>query len=901
MKALFGLSLVILFSTPLYANSNRLNTNLNFTNRAQCALDSKKPTTSILVLLSNMDVGRSLYRLGKIRNERDISEFTKLGLNKYRYTVLSLIDIIHNKIITNKLPLLNSDLTLETNLVNYKNISEKCSQSTDCPELDDYLAGIWSESSKAKPNFTNQDRFTNENFLNVEMKSKTKKLNCSYLKKFTPLEAHLFGTKPTVDILEQIAKASSEVNDYYSECHDYKTQESLKVSTYEMSLDIEDSKRFSSLGFDYWNTMKIYFSWAFRNSSEATQLAYPFDEIFSSVLIEDSLFMVPNGCKSLVSPKCDPATINQNSVRLFAKHDFKQQVDALDFFRPIPDGAASKILEDQFTVVNQDILNFAQFETADAWTDNFRQNFSETRLTMRKKFVSSVNNMTLIGKNLKQGQLKASLAEYFDAIINSKNKALDNISLKSELYYLCAESTFLSSEELSYLRPKVENLGKLTFTDQATNSINSSTLNEIIDNYKEIATSVNELCGSFDQSVVFEPNFVVDRSGFNRWYIDTVFEGKIPSMASLNRKEKLTTKKPLIAYQLYSKSKDIKDIICIDSVDCARVAIQSIVDIYGVIIYSDLFLDIKREINSPSMLNPYAERTACKVYDPWFKTKASLFAFATDFTQGAISSVAPAVVYGNFDLQAGRVVSFNQLVKEGKIIVDPKYEKKKVLATVALDLGAMSNIPCSVSVTKSNKLDPSKILGFRGLTIRTCKEKEKNVVNVEVNNELGESQSKYTSGCLQCSLDFEHVTSAVSSVIPYGRTAFFMARAVIRLYKGLKDPVNVPRSWNVNPYLTKVAYDSHGGKIPNDCVRKLVNGKSCMKNSCEDSIVNTYRSNGYFLDSINSDDTWKGVASVKIKGCKNINKIKVSSSRDQDGNETCNLSSKNLNLKCETL
>ena len=67
MKALFGLSLVILFSTPLYANSNRLNTNLNFTNRAQCALDSKKPTTSILVLLSNMDVGRSLYRLGKIR------------------------------------------------------------------------------------------------------------------------------------------------------------------------------------------------------------------------------------------------------------------------------------------------------------------------------------------------------------------------------------------------------------------------------------------------------------------------------------------------------------------------------------------------------------------------------------------------------------------------------------------------------------------------------------------------------------------------------------------------------------------------------------------------------------------------------------------------------------------
>lgn len=897
MKILFSLILMTVISQSSYANDVRLSTDLHFTNRAQCALESKKPTENILVLLSNMDVGRSLYRLAKLKGERDVSEFTKLGLNKYRYTVLTLLDVIHQRIIENKLPILNADLTKNTNLTKYKEISQRCSESSKCPELDDYLAAIWEKSAEKNPSFSDIDNFKTTNFLNLEEKKHSKKLNCSYLKKFTPLEAHLFGTKPTPDTLEQIAKASSQVDEFYSECHDYSVQDSLKVSTYEMSLNVNNSKRFDSIGFDYWNTLKIYFSWAFRNSKEAAQMAFPFDEVFSSVMIEDSLFMMPNGCKSLINPKCDPATLNQNSIRLFAKHDFRQSAGSLDFFRAVPEGAANKMLEDQFTAVNQDILNFAQFETADAWTDSFRQNFSETRLTMRKKFVNSVNNLSLMVNNLKANTVKASLASYFAPIVSKKDSG--NIQLKSELYYLCAEATFLSSEELSYLKPKIDILGKLDSTNDMTGSINSKNINEIFAYYQEITSSVNALCGSFDQSDVFDPDFLVDRTGFNRWYVDTVYEGKVSSMANILRKEKLQTKKPLIAYDLYRNSKDIRDVICIDTVDCARTAIQSIVDIYGVIQYSELFLDIKNEINSASMLNPYAERTSCKVYDPWFKTKASLFGFGTDVAQGAISAVTPGVVYGNFDLQPGKVTSFNQLVKDGKIIIDSKYNKAKVLSTVALDLGAVSDLPCSISVTKSKELDPSNLLGFRGVSIRACKGDEKNVVNVEVNNEMGDSVEKFKSGCLQCSLDFEHVSAALSHAIPYGRTAFFMARAVIRLYKGMKDPINVPRSWQVNPYLTKISYDSNGGKIPNNCVKKLISGKSCMKNSCEDTIVNAFKSKGLFLDSLDTSESWRGRATVKVKGCKEEKIIKVSYSRDENDRDNCTVSSKQLTMNCE--
>ena len=881
-----------------FASITRLERDLSFTNRAQCALDSKKPTTEVLVLLSNMDIGRSLYRLAKIRNLKESSEFTKLGLNKYRYTVLSLLDIIHKKILNNTLPLLPSDLSVSSNLSKYSEISKRCSQISHCPELDKYISALWDQSNNKGPFSDEIDPLLEVNFLNVELKNKNKNLSCAYLKKFTPLEAHLFGTKPSAEVLEQIAKASKDVNDYYSDCYDYNAQESLKVSTYEFSFNLSNSKIFEKIGFDYWNSMKIYFSWAFRNSKEAAQLAYPFDEVFSSVQIEDSLFMMPNGCKSLVHPKCDPATINQNSIRLFAKHDFKQSSDSLDFFRSIPEGATKNMLEDPFSVVNQDILNFSQFETADKWTDSFRQNFSETRLTMRKKFVSAIGNMSLMSKQLNEMDIKTSLSNYFKPVL--KNETKDNTILKSELYYLCAESTFLSSEELSYLKPKIEILSKLNITDDLTGTINGQSIIEIFDYYKTVIKSVNELCGSFDQSLVFDPSFQVDKSGFNRWYIDSVYEGKFLSLSNLTRKEKLKAKKPMLAYQLFSSSNDIKDVICIDSVDCARIAIQSIVDLYGVIQYSQLFLDIKNEINSSNMLNPYAERTACKVYDPWFKTKASLFGFATDFIQGAVSAVTPGLIYGNFDLQPGRVVSFNQLVKEGKINVDPRYEKTKIISSVALDLGSMTNVPCSISISKSKKLDPVKLLSFKGLTIRTCRENEKNVLNVDSKNELGQNLNKYNNTCLQCSLDFEHVSSAISTAIPFGRTAFFMARSVIRLYKGMKDPINVPKSWQVNPYLTKLSFESNENKIPTNCLSKLLTGKACMKNSCEDSIVNAYKSNDLYLESIDSTDSWLGSVQVTLKNCKKPTKVKVSYQRNEDGSDSCYLSPKNIISQCSS-
>src|SRR5690606_19429970 len=82
---------------------------IHFSNRASCAKDSKKPSKSSYILLSNVDIAKSVYRLALFRGD-DVEVVTKQGIDRFRYSVLSLISIIHKRMIEGKLPLLPANL-----------------------------------------------------------------------------------------------------------------------------------------------------------------------------------------------------------------------------------------------------------------------------------------------------------------------------------------------------------------------------------------------------------------------------------------------------------------------------------------------------------------------------------------------------------------------------------------------------------------------------------------------------------------------------------------------------------------------------------------------------------------------------------------------------------------------
>lgn len=849
---------------------------MRFTNRASCALDSKLPTDSAFVLINNMDIARSVYRLAKTRGE-DSSALTTKGIQVYRHSIIQLLQFINKKIVNRDLPLLPSDSTSANVPAKYRKVMQQCKNDSYCPELDEYLETIWKTATSEVPgkipqlqkfdNFRSDSHFLSKSVFENDRQQFN--LNCSYLKKFSPLQAELFGSKPTKEVFDQIGAALSKSGEYIAECGDFKAQESVKVASYEISLPKVGDKAWDAQGFDYWNSMKIYLSWAFRNAPEMQKLAFPFTKIFSAVAIEDSVIIVPTGCKSITTPKCEADYLNQNAIREFAKHDFKKEAANLDLLTSIPEGAQQDMMIDPFTEVNRDILDFAQFKNADAWLDNFRENFSGARTLIRKNLLQAVTSLDVISKKIDPAKLTEKVTDHFQVLNNSSLSKEESLRLKNELFYLCAEFAFAGNEELSFIKNKLNLLKKVTLLDPVTSTVVDQSSSTYFEYFDLLSKQVNKMCYSLQQNKIWDKDFVLDKTGYSPWYINKVYENRFKSTQIQRQTEYLKTNTPALAYSNYNITKSINDVVCVSAPECARKIVKSIIDVYAATQYADTFWNLNNQIKTPGLFNPYAERTACKVYDPWYKTKATMFGFATDVAQAGLSIFAPGVVFAKFDLQPGRVVSFNQLVSEGKIQYDTKYEKQKVTAGLALDFGKLLGVPCGVSISRTAEMNPYEYLQFQGVGVRACRENEVNTINVQSASDISVDEGSKYSQCLVCSLNFETVTSVASGIMPAASSTFFLVRAVFRLYKGLTDPLNIPRDWNVNPKLVKLAYDAYKGDIPKRCVSELSKGRGCMKSLCDTEIAEvTAKYLKGDVQKIMSQYTYSGRASVQISTCK---------------------------------
>lgn len=813
---------------------------MRFTNRAGCALDSNKPSESAFLLISNMDVARSLYRLAKIKGE-DPSVFTQNGIKVYRYSIHQMLQLIHKKLMKRELPLLPSDTTRGDVPRRYKKIMQQCRSDEYCQELDDYLESIWSISANNVSGKIAQleaiDEFDPDiHFLDrkiVSSKSEAHTLTCSYLKKFSPLQAQLFGSRPTKDVLLKIGEAASHPEKFIADCDDFEAQENVKVAAFEISIRDLKKRSWNDQGFDYWNSIKMYFSWAFRHAPEMKTMAFPYQQLFSGVAIEETTLIAPNGCKSITLPKCDSDYLNQNTIREFAKSDFKKEAVNLDILSAIPDGPTKELMSDQFSEINRDILNFSEFKSSSDWLDNFRENFSAARSLMRKKLLLAVTNMDIVSKQIDARELTKSVLKHFDGLLAGTSEhasvtAEEQILLKNELYYLCSEFSFSGNEEIGLVKNKLDLLKKTTLLDQVLASVVEKSANYYFDYFLHVSNQINSFCSNIDQKKIWDSSFVLSKNGFSSWYIHKVYQGGIPSNFYQLQAEYLKSHRPMLAYAGFAVSKNTQDIVCESAPGCARLYLKSLIDLYAATQYADTFWNLNKQVHSPAIFNPYADRTACKIYDPWFKTKSTMFGFFTDAAQAGLSIVAPGMIYAKLDLEPGKVVSFNQLVKDGKIQYDVKYDKEKINAGLAMDFGKLLGIPCGVSISRTEKENPYNYYQFQGIGVRSCRENEISTIEVTNPSDIRSIPSKKNSQCLVCTLNFETVSSLGGRVLPGVNSTFFLVRALFRLYKGFTDPLNIPRSWSVDPKLVKATLEKFDGDIPKECVFPLSHSQSCQ-------------------------------------------------------------------------
>jgi hypothetical protein len=821
--------------------------NMRFSNRARCALDSKVPTDTAFLLVTNTDAAKAVYRLAKLRGE-DPSTLTKYGIEVFRYSVVNLVQMIHEKLMSRELPLLTHDLKTEDLHVpgNYKNVMANCKNDEYCEDLDDYIAKIWKITSKKVPaarkvvEFYTVDNFHSKDSYILEKTFEKKKYNsemrCHYLKKFSPLQAQLYGTKPDKAALESIARAALDSSKYLAECNDFSAQENLQVAAYQLEIPNLKEKRWEDKGFDYWNSLKLYFSWAYRNAPEMKELASPFASVFKGVAIEDSVLIVPNGCKSITAPKCDGDYLAKQAMREFAKEDFRETALNLDIMASVPEGPQDDLLTDPFTSVNVDELDLGGFANAEAWLANFRENFAGTRALMKKKLIKSVSTLNITKSQISPEKIADLLEKRFARLLNTSEVTPEITTLKNDLYYLCAEFNFADHDEFSFLKGKLEILKETTLVDGLVSDISVEKTKALYDYYSVIANKVISGCYELNQKDIWDDSFTLDKSGFAPWYVQKVYENKFKSTYEQKNAEYLKSNNPLLAWKTYESTNAMEDVICTNSSDCSRRVLKSIIDLYSVAQYASTFWNLEQEIKTPALFNPYAERTACKVYDPWFKTKSVLFNLFTDMSQAALSVATPGVIYGRLDLKPGHVTSFNQLVKDGRISYDTRYERSRITTSLVADFGPLLGVPCMVSVTGSPD-NPYDQYRFAGVSVGACNSVDDNNLNVRTASDMDPNARNVHSECISCQLNFESVASSLTNLSSEVGPTFFLFRAVFRLYKGLKDPHNIPRSWETNPNYVSETYRRFGGEIPKGCVRSLRKGKRCLANTCEAKVA----------------------------------------------------------------
>lgn len=803
---------------------------LRYTNRARCARDASEPTQTMFLVVDGYNAGKLSNSLAKATG-RDADAFTKEGMKVFRQATTFEILKIMKLLIDGDLPLLkvvtdsNKD---EIVAKKYSSIVEACKDKEYCEEMDAYIASIWKIVSDDNVVDINQELNKIDNFdykTDYIHETVDARVNCFYLRNFSPLQGHLYSTKIDKKILDDIAVASLERDYFVASCFDESDQLNSRNAAIQIDLTNLDEKAFKKYGFHFWNSVKTYLAWAWRNDPELSKPLSEFDFVFRSLAFEQSVMLMPNGCKSITPPTCDNEYLAIANLREFAKSEGVE-----DQWSDSPKGPEDELIKNPTPDVNNDILNLDDNKSASQFVEAFRKHYVNFRGFMGNKYFSSINLLNLINGGITQDQINVELANFIDYTPESNAK-------KNELYYMCAEYSMAGHPEYSFLKKEIELLSSIDFGNHDS-KIAAINIDLYMSYYDSIKNNVLSICDDLHKQKYWNgKDFKFSKKGLNKWYKDAFFGVTYKDEASdlADTDIVITPQKSLVIVK--SNQSTEESVICTHASDCARKVLASMMGLYSVATNMPNKLLAQDEILDIPAFNPYAERVACKVYNPWFKTKKAFHTLATDMLNVALFgwNAIPGLVA--LDLEPGRVVSFNKLVEEGKIKLDPKIEGKKTNLTFGADFGPLLGVPCVVALSNSN-VNLGSIYAFSGVSFGVCNQNETHKLTVYSASDVGENGAKERSFCGSCYLNFSTVGSLVSaagnaSPINFAKLGFYLFRTAYRFVKNITDPFDVPKIKIVDIDNVTETYKRYG-EVPKRCVRKLGKGLSCLNDTCED-------------------------------------------------------------------
>lgn len=730
--------------------------NIEFSNRAHCAKQSLMPTKSIYMLIDNVNIGKSLYRLAK-RSEKDPKEFINYGLQVYRSGLSRISQIIASGLLVGDLAYVDAlnynEGTLANNWRNYKN-------------------------------------------------KKGNSLVCSTVKKLSVLQKSLSSSKPDTVLLEDLAKEQEDLDSYFSSCENT-LNENLEVDL--LLFEIDKKSTFVNDGFKFWQSFKIYLSWAFRNAPEVSALFYPFDFLFQSLHFEEMILIFSASCESITPPECSNNELSLEKIRLLTSPDDRKLLAELENTK-LEDYASSHF-SPPLPLKEDDLLNLLKAETSEAWVRNFRNGLISSRGYLKIKFKSAINKLKLISKALNSDQILRK--------INSET-TLNSPDVRQELYYLCTEYNIAFSKDFGLLKNSLNQLYLSDGFGPVFEQFDAPSIHDMKDLTEKLPTQILNFCHDLQKRNFWTREDSFNQEGFSFWY--QRFMDKEKNLNELktslwHRK----VEKPFLAL-------NDEFAICSTGPHCAREVLDSL------IVLSRLMEDFgallpKKQINSTNMTNPYAARMACGIYDPWDKQHQIIKNFLGDLLTASVMSVTPVPIYISAKIDPKKITAFNTLIKDDKIFYAPTFEKRKFHLSLLADLGPLISLPCAISITGS-RINPFEYYMFKGISLTQCWERSKNDLIVESIDEL-DKKDRYNQGCIGCAINLETIASSASMINPLFRGSYFLLKGIVKLASEFKKPQDLARDWIVSPQQVALSYRYHG-EISKKCARKLIRGKSCL-------------------------------------------------------------------------
>ncbi len=790
-KFLLGLIPTLIFSQLSLAQEEPHLWNMKFSNSNLCSRQSQEAAKQVYFLLDGFKISRLSYKLAQQAGEEPSAVVTE-AVTEFQRANLKLTELLLGRLASGALPLL-TDLELKT-------LKQRCGTSGMCQNSREILEGHFRQSE-----LTSTTDIPKAN------------IGCVLIKKNLPLQ---FRTSaPTKDELEGLALAYLDSGKYVERCdslmHRNATDFNLMLKFDLSKPQTAELNDWQSNGFRFWDTFRAYMSWGWRYSNIIDSVTPQFRNTIKSLSPEEELLLIPEGCGGLTRPECSSDFLSANDLRNFASGTSFKGASKLTTYSLVSD--LVKLREDKA------YLNEAEEQKSAKNVENSEllSGIMQARTQASNSLYQSLLFLTAITNQKSSADLIGDIEKQIEDP-RTKAQSLSDLSL------LCAERRGVGDAKISGLAKELqtqkslfENLDYKTFPGLTPSA--AATLSQTY------FAPLKSLCDKYSDPFARDDLNVVTVKEFKPWFQNFLSSLKFSDYSF----ENATPQKQGSSGYVSLKSKPL----CGDSIDCARLLIESYVNLYSLSFYSKPLLS--GAINSISVSQSSAGAVTCQIYNPWAFEQLRKKRLVSDVISALISGALYLPFYLKIDYQIPKVASFNELVKNGNVQYDANLISTKTLKTLVLDLGPWAAAPCSVVVSENPHLSVSQaVYAFHGVSAGVCKQ---GGTNDAVGDAFGvrKADTVGSSVCGACQISFEKV--AIGLVASNFNTFRFGVRFLDATYDYFRsaNSSEMPYALEVNPKYVAETYTKYES-IPDECVFELAHNAKCMKDLCVSSAVARY-------------------------------------------------------------